>query len=281
MSKTIAILVLLIAVMSGLLAGAAVMKYVREQKQAMAAGANVPMRTVVIAQKEIPTGEAVQPDQISVVGCVADLAPEGTFSSPSSVVGRIVKTTIYPHEMVLKERLVEPGSPGGLPALIPEGQRAVTLRVDDTISVAGFIQPGHYVDIVTTIDLNKEQKETVSKVILQNIQVIATGQEVERKEEAKPKVVPTVTVLVTLEQAERLILAVNAGTVRLVLRSQSDHQQEETRGARLSSLISDADRGVLPPKPGTSSLAEETRPQNVRTVVVYRGTARSEVSFNH
>jgi pilus assembly protein CpaB len=239
------------------------------------------MRTVVIAQKEIPTGEAVQPDQISVVGCVADLAPEGTFSSPSSVVGRIVKTTIYPHEMVLKERLVEPGSPGGLPALIPEGQRAVTLRVDDTISVAGFIQPGHYVDIVTTIDLNKEQKETVSKVILQNIQVIATGQEVERKEEAKPKVVPTVTVLVTLEQAERLILAVNAGTVRLVLRSQSDHQQEETRGARLSSLISDADRGVLPPKPGTSSLAEETRPQNVRTVVVYRGTARSEVSFNH
>ena len=162
--------------------------------------------------------------------------------------------------------------------------RAITLKVDETMSVAGFVQPGHHVDIVTTIENNDLQEGANSKVILQNIRVIASGHEIERKDDEKPKIVPTVTVLVNLEQAERLSLAANVGSIRLVLRNHADKDEEMTTGAKMSSLIFQEPKSFLPP-PQLVEIPEE-EPEvieepinNVHTVIIHRGNSQTEVSF--
>lgn len=282
MSKTVGFLVLFIALVSGLFASATVMKYIQSQRAALTTKSNASMAKVVITQKEIPAGTTITAEHIAVVDRSKETVPASGFANAKDVIGRMVKSTIYKDEIVLNERLVEPGAPGGLPALIPKGMRAVTLRVDDTISVGGFVQPGHHVDIVTTVDLRGNENETVSKVILQNIRVLATGQEIERKEEEKSKVVPTVTVLVTLEQAERLVLATNAGTIRLVLRNHHDTSEDPTNGIKLSNLVTTGIQELVPPTlEKTPILNEEPDPRaNVRIVEVFRRAERTEVVFN-
>ncbi|HPA46138.1 MAG TPA: Flp pilus assembly protein CpaB, partial [bacterium] len=184
---------------------------------------------------------------------------------------------LYPGEVLMNHRLTPQGGSGGLPTLIPEGYRAITLRVDDTISVAGFVHPGDHVDVLTTVDLPDMDGESATKAILQNVKVIATGQEIERSDENKPKTVSTVTVLTTLEQAERLTLATIAGTIRLVLRNHADHQQSYTPGITLSGLIPQSRRESSQPEPSTGIAVPPPRP--VRTVQVYRGGEKSEVTF--
>ena len=286
MSKAAAFLVLAIAVLSGLFASAAVVKYMQQQKKTETAAA-VPMTALVIAKEEIPAGTTIRSEHIDLVERVAEAAPPGAIKNKNEVVGRMVKSAIYKDEVIVEKRLVEPGSAGGLPALIPNKQRAFTVRVDETISVAGFIRPGHYIDIVTTVDIDYDGagRETISKVILQNIRVIATGKEIERKDENRAKVVPTVTVLVTLEQAERLALASNAGTVLLVLRNHTDKVEETTEGARLTSLIPNVHQGLEPPEPVVFTEIEPLpieplpTPIPLKTIVVHRGKTISEVSF--
>jgi len=280
MSKAIGFLVLLIALVSGLFASAAVMKYMKNQRQALTSETATTTAKIIVAQKEIPVGTTIRSEHISLVERPKKNLPESGFAETKLVIDRMVKSTIYNGEIVLNERLVEPGAPGGLPALIPEGMRAVTLRVDDTISVGGFVQPGYHVDIVTTIDFHGVNEETVSKVILQNIRVVATGQEIERKEDKKSKVVPTVTVLVDLEQAERLVLAANAGTIRLVLRNHRDESEKPTDGVKLSNLISTMNKELAPPKLEITPEINDEDTRDFRIVGVFRGGVRSEVVFN-
>ncbi len=280
MSKAIGFLVLLIALVSGLFASAAVMKYMKNQRQALTSETATTTAKIIVAQKEIPVGTTIRSEHISLVERPKKNLPESGFAETKLVIDRMVKSTIYNGEIVLNERLVEPGAPGGLPALIPEGMRAVTLRVDDTISVGGFVQPGYHVDIVTTIDFHGVNEETVSKVILQNIRVVATGQEIERKEDKKSKVVPTVTVLVDLEQAERLVLAANAGTIRLVLRNHRDESEKPTDGVKLSNLISTMNKELAPPKLEITPEINDEDTRDFRIVEVFRGGVRSEVVFN-
>jgi len=285
MSKAAAILVLLVAILSGLFASAAVMKYVQNQRRtASSATAGTPT-TVRRAQKDIPAGTTILADYVLEATRPKNIVPEGAFNSQRLVLNRMAKTAIYKGEILMQERLTEPGAPSGLSSLIPEGLRAITLRVDDTIGVGGFVQPGHHVDIVTTVDLRGETNETVSKVILQNLQVIATGQEIDhkdRKESEKPKTVPTVTVLATPEQAEKLTLAANAGVIRLILRNYNDNAEEITKGIRLSNLIADARPSLPPPEPvqvQDTAKAPEIPAKKFNIVEVYRGAQKSEVAF--
>lgn len=192
------------------------------------------------------------------------------------MIGRSVRTTLYPGEAILPERVSEPGAIGGLTAIIPDGMRAVTLRVDDTISVGGFVRPGHRVDVLTTVDFRGERDATVTKVILQNVQVLATGQEID-SDDKDPKITPTVTVLVNLEQAERLALAANSGKIRLALRNSNDVNEDHTPGISLCELIPRSAAAINPepiveaPKPAA--------PAPRHRVEVYRGSEKSEVTF--
>lgn len=285
MTKRAGVFVLIIALLCGLFASVTVMKYVK-QLNAKEAKVAKPMGPVLVTKVSIPAGGNILTNQVEIAQRPVDTIPAGAIKSLKDAEGRVVRATLYPGEMVLEERLIKRGSLGGLPSLIPKGMRAITLKVDEMINVSGFVRPGHYVDILTTIDIEGDVKETVTKTILQMIQVIATGKEIENQEDDKnAKVVPTVTVLVTLEQAERLALATNAGQIRLVLRNLEDSNEVLTQGVTLTSLIP---RSVLPlplPKPVEveDKEKEEPRPEPtpipMRVIEVYRGTEKSEVSF--
>ncbi len=282
MTKRAGLLVLIVALFSGLMASAAVMKYV---KQVRAQQTQIqPMDSVVITKVSVPAGGTLLDTQIVTVQRPLDSIPAGAIRSLKEAQGRVVRTTLYPGEIILEERLIKRGSMGGLPSLIPIGMRAITLKVDDTISVSGFVRPGHYVDILTTVDVDDDQGKTVTKTILQSIQVIATGQEIENQEDdKKSKVVPTVTVLVTLEEAERLALATNAGMIRLVLRNHDDLEQIPTEGITLNSLIPQAQREIELPPPVFVEEEKESQPlpaaPRLRVVEVYRGTQKTDVAL--
>ncbi len=293
MSKSAAFIVLIMALISGLLASVTVMKYIKDQQNKVE---KVETVKVVVAKEQIPAGTAVLSEQVEIKEREKDTVPVGTFDKVDALEERVARTTIYPGEVILQERLITPGTPGGLPAMIPEGYRAITLRVDDTKSVAGFVRPGHYVDILVTADIEEENgSDTKCKVILQNVKVLATGQEIEvnnkegdeLEKKNQPKIVPTVTLLVTLEQAERVTLASNAGIVQLVLRSHTDQLEKETKGVSLTNLIARNKKNndlptptamVYTPPLEPTKVAVEKKPAYV--IQVYRGKDKTEVTFD-
>lgn len=279
MTKGAAFITLIIATVAGLFASYSISNYVQSiqaQNQEQQNG----WAWVVYAKTEIPAGAKIQANMVSKKHMPPDGLPEGYFSEEDELMDRVPISTIYPGEMILQKRLAGIGAPAGLPAVIPDGYRAITLKVDDTIGVGGFIQPGHYVDVVTTIDIGVSERELVSKVILQNVLVIATGKEMDSAEEKKAKVVPTVTVLVSLDKAERLSLATSAGNIRLVLRSHSDKEEELTEGVTLANLIPQIKKDfVETPVPLEEPQVEPTPQKEMYVVEVYRGGEKTELTF--
>lgn len=279
MTKGAAFITLIVATIAGLIASYSISHYV-QAIQAQNENQINGWAWVVYATKEIPAGVKIQPDMVSRKHMPPDGLPEGIFSEMETVKDRVPTDAIYPGEIILQKRLAGIGTPAGLPAMIPNGFRAITLKVDDTIGVGGFIQPGNFVDVLTTVDLGQSGRELVSKVILQNVLVIATGNDVDSLEDKKAKVVPTVTVLVSLEKAERLSLATNAGSIRLVLRNHADKEEEITDGVTLANLIPQVNQEQRDlPEPEPVEAEPEEPKKQVHVVEVYRGSEKSEITF--
>ncbi|AUT71510.1 MULTISPECIES: Flp pilus assembly protein CpaB [Paraburkholderia] len=197
---------------------------------------------VVIASADMSLGQRVSPDMLKVSDWPAGSVPTGTFNDVKKLEGRVLKTSLARGEPVLEAKLSPVGTVGGLSAVINEGKRAITVRVNDVIGVAGFALPGNYVDIlVNTEKDNKDggvtgRDQNISKIVLEKILVLAVAQEVGR-DETKPKVVDAVTLEVTPEQAEKIDLARSIGSLSLVLRNQIDPQDTTTAGATKASLL--------------------------------------------
>ena len=164
--------------------------------------------------------------------------------------GRVVKTSITRGEPVLEARLAPVGTKGGLSAVVAEGKRAMTVRVNDVIGVAGFALPGNYVDILVNTQDEMTRTGTrdhsISKIVLERILVLAVAQEASR-DDTKPKVVNAVTLEVTPEQAEKLDLARSVGSLSLVLRNQIDPNSAQSVGATKLTLL--RDKPEPPPAP--------------------------------
>ncbi|ALL66636.1 Flp pilus assembly protein RcpC/CpaB [Paraburkholderia caribensis MBA4] len=197
---------------------------------------------VVIASADMSLGQRVSPEMLKVSDWPAGSVPAGTFNDVKKLEGRVLKTSLARGEPVLEAKLSPVGTVGGLSAVINEGKRAITVRVNDVIGVAGFALPGNYVDIlVNTEKDNKDgaatgRDQNISKIVLEKILVLAVAQEVGR-DETKPKVVDAVTLEVTPEQAEKIDLARSIGSLSLVLRNQVDPQDATTAGATKASLL--------------------------------------------
>ncbi|BCZ82065.1 pilus assembly-related, exported protein [Paraburkholderia terrae] len=197
---------------------------------------------VVIASADMSLGQRVSPEMLKVSDWPAGSVPTGTFNDVKKLEGRVLKTSLARGEPVLEAKLSPVGTVGGLSAVINEGKRAITVRVNDVIGVAGFALPGNYVDIlVNTEKDNKDggvtgRDQNISKIVLEKILVLAVAQEVGR-DETKPKVVDAVTLEVTPEQAEKIDLARSIGSLSLVLRNQIDPQDTTTAGATKASLL--------------------------------------------
>lgn len=199
---------------------------------------------ILVAATDISLGQRLAPEMFKPADWPADSVPKGAFTDPQKLGGRVLKTNLLMGEPVSEAKLAPAGTLGGLSALITEGKRAITVRVNDVIGVAGFALPGNYVDIIVSTQKDvppgvDARQQNISKIVLERILVLAVAQEVNR-DETKPKVVNAVTLEVTPEQAEKLDLARSVGTLSLALRNQVDPQAASTEGATKLTLLPEA-----------------------------------------
>lgn len=266
------IIALAAAVAFGLIAAVSVSRYLTSAQAYTKNLANV-----VVAKVEIPLGSRIVPEQLTVAQFPKTVAPEGTFAViDDKVIGRVTTVRIGVREPITESRLAAVGVAAGLPSLIPEGFRAMTVKVDDVVGVSGFIQPGTLVDIVVTIipPDTARLREKVSKIVLQNIKVLASGQNIDKpKNEKDTDRVKAVTLQVTPEQAEKLALAASEGRLQLVMRNSVDQSDEKTPGANKTTLL--AGEAALPvpepglgPKDGEKPKTAPRRPKRVQSAPV-------------
>jgi pilus assembly protein CpaB len=206
---------------------------------------------IAVAAADISLGQRLAPEMFKLAEWPADSVPKGAFTDPQKLSGRVLKSNLQMGEPVSESKLAPSGTLGGLSALITEGKRAITVRVNDVIGVAGFALPGNYVDIIVSMQKDVTpgsgtREQSISKIVLERILVLAVAQEVNR-DETKPKVVNAVTLEVTPEQAEKLDLARSVGSLSLALRNQVDPQSASTEGATKLTLLPSAT--PAPPKP--------------------------------
>lgn len=197
-----------------------------------------PTQPVVVAAVDLTLGTQLGKDDVTVLNFPKGQAPAGSFSNVSDVVGRGLIVPVVKNEPVLAPKLASKEAGAGLPPVIPSGMRAVSVRVNDVIGVAGYVLPGNHVDVVATESPDGKSENATSKVILSNVQVVTAGTRIdEDKEKGKPMEVTVVTLLVYPDQAERLALASTEGKIQLALRNPLDTSAPDTPGVRPAILL--------------------------------------------
>jgi len=248
------VVVLVGAVAFGLVAAVSVSRYL-SSAQAYTKNLN----NVVVAKVDIPAGTKVVAEQLETIQFPSNALPNGVFETPDKLVGRVAIVQIAAREPVTDYKLAAEGSAGGLSAVIPEGYRAMTVKVDDVVGVSGFIMPGALVDVVVVINPTEQQQNPISKIVLQNIKVLANGQNIDRpKNDREPESVKAVTLQVTPDQAEKLALASTEGKLQLVMRNSTDQDDEKTQGVDKRTLLGGEHAGIVP-DPG-SMKSEQPKP---------------------
>jgi len=223
------------ALLFGLLAAISVTRYL-SSAQAYSRSLN----HVVVAKVAIPLGTKIIPEQLMLVQFPPESTPDGAFDSLEKLNGRVAVMNIAPREPVTESRLAPEGTAGGLSAVIPEGYRAMTVKVDDVVGISGFVMPGTLVDVVVVIDPAEKagMQDPISKIVLQNIKVLANGQNIDKPaDQREANSVKAVTLLVTPEQAEKLALAASEGKLQLVMRNSIDQDDEQTNGINKRGLL--------------------------------------------
>jgi pilus assembly protein CpaB len=228
--------VLVFALVVAFIASTVVYRLVESRLATLAAR---PKARVLVAARELPVGTMLSSSDVKPAAWQGDIPPQAV-TKIEDIVGRGVTANIYPGEPVLETRLAAKGAGAGLAATIPQGMRAVAVRVNDFVGVAGFVVPGMRVDIlISGLPPNNARSSlgTQTRTILQNIQVLSAGQNIQKDAEGKPVTVPVVNLLVTPEQAETLSLASNETKIQLVLRNPLDTQQSKAPGTAIAYLF--------------------------------------------
>lgn len=204
---------------------------------------------VAVAASDLSIGQRIESAQVRMIDWPVSSVPAGAFADAQRLDGRVVRTAVLRDEPLLESKLAPIGTKGGLSAVIGEGKRAITVRVNDVVGVAGFALPGNYVDVlVSTREDGSRNEREVSKIVLERILVLAVAQEASR-DETRPKVVNAVTLEVTPAEAEKLDLARSVGTLSLVLRNQIDDEPVDTTGATKDILLGIRAEPAEPPAP--------------------------------
>jgi pilus assembly protein CpaB len=245
-------------------------------------GSHTAMTRVVAAAVDIPLGTVLQPKDLTWVS-VSGTPPTGALLKPEDAIGRGVVSSLYANEPVLDGRLAARGSGGGLAATIPAGMRAAAVKVNDVVGVAGFATPGMRVDVLITGtppgSSPTSNEGTRVRTLLQNIEVLSAGTDIQRDNEGKPHSVQVVNLLVTPQQAELLSLASNETKIQLVLRNPLDTQLDQASGAAMNELFG----AQLNPAKPTAPLIVHTRPKpapsRLYLVEVFNGSRQSEAKF--
>lgn len=272
--------ILLMAIVIGALTSAWVYRYLRSQQAAIDAARTASSAAtvdVVVANATLPIGERIEATQLKIVRWPAGAEPEGTFQAVDKVAGNIARTTIERNQPLIESQLVNQQA-GLLPLLITDGMRGMSVKVDGVTGVSGFITPSSRVDVlVSGTPEGGGAAEQMSKVVLQNIRVLATGTSIEHLDN-KPVEVPTVTLLVSPEDAEKLTLATRQEPVRLMLRNFHDDESVHTTGITVRTLFGQ-ERKPPPPPVAAPVVARRYEPAPRPSVEVILGEKVTRQQF--
>lgn len=233
MKNTRAIMMLVLSLVAGVAAVMLAARWMGEQ----ALGSQT---RVLVANRDLELSQAITPIMLQEIAWPAATLPAGSFNDPKKLEGRVVRSSIFKGEAILIPKLAPEGTKAGLDSVIKDGRRAITVKVNEVVGVAGFLAPGSYVDLV--VNIKDDRENTLSKIVLERIMVLAVAQESNRGDESRAKVVNAVTLEVTPQDAEKIDLARNIGTLSLMLRNQVDTKGNVTAGARRSDLIGSNDK---------------------------------------
>lgn len=246
------------------------------QQAGMPQRATVLTQQVVVAALDLAPGTPLRSEFFKVIRWPQESVPKAAFTEPNVLVDRVTLSPILAGEPILASKLAGQGMEGGLSAIIQPGKRAVSVKVDEIIGVAGFVVPGTHVDVLVTVEEKENRKlDATVLTILQNIKVLTSGQKV-MQEKDKPIVVNVVTLEVSPEEAERLALASNRGRIQLSLRNQIDEVEAETAGINTLQLIRGRDEEPTIVRPRVARIVKPVPVQEPETVEIIRGDSRSK-----
>jgi len=236
----------------------------------------LPTRPVVVAVANLDLGASLRPEDVRTIDWPAESVPAGAFEHVEDVVGRGLIQPIVQNEAILPNKLASKDAGAGLAPVIRPGYRALSVRVNDVIGVAGYVPPGTHVDVVVTISPTPGLGEMTSKIVLTNVEVLGSGTKIERDtEQGKPIAVSVVTLLVNPAEAEKLTLASTEGKIQLALRNPLDPAAPATPGIRPAALL-----GYMSPRPVARVAAAAPRPIEIAppspTVEIIRGDKRTQ-----
>lgn len=254
--------------------------FVYKQFQKASAVKPVDTEHIVVASSAMQLGTRVDASNLKLIPWPAGQPVAGMFTSIEQCANRALITPVAANELILNSKLAPKEAGAGLPAVIPEGMRAMSVAVNDVIGVAGFVTPGTKVDVLVTgklVGANHSEEDTITRTILENVAVLAAGQKIEQDREGKPQTVPVITLLVSPEDAARLAMASTQGKIQLALRNTIDTKRVEPAAVLEANLFSGASAQAAPaPKRAQVKVAAPPSPY---TIEVITGNKRENKSF--
>lgn len=239
------IIVLVLALISGLLAGWLALQIIGNRSDRGPGTVQAPSAEIVVAARDLPLGRVLTAEDVKVIGWPGDVIPENASTTVEEVLGRGVITPVTMNEPLLAGKMAVKEAGGGLPIVISEGMRAVSVRVNEVIQVAGFVMPGTHVDVFVTIEPPEGQSGgPMTKLVLENVTVLTANQIIQTAANGEPTSATVVTMLVTPDDAEKLIHAANKGQIQLGLRNTLDMDSAETAGVQVRDLLPQIQRAA-------------------------------------
>jgi pilus assembly protein CpaB len=240
-----------------------------------------PGADVIVALDDVQVGARIEDHNVRIARFPASGLPPGAYSKKSQVLGRGVIIPISKGEFILPSKLAPENAGSGLPSLIPPGMRAVSVRVNEVVSVAGFVGPGTRVDVLLTGTPNGST-ESQTTTVLQNVAVIASGHTLERNASGEAQSTPVITLLASPEDAERLTLASSEGKIQLSLRNPLDTHQDSVDPANAKGLYKGGTAPAAPPKATVHAVRQKKTenpppPPSILSVEVYKGDKKTVV----
>lgn len=233
-----AIILLVLATTLGLAAAFLSQNAIRAQGPIIAVAAEVETVPVVVAKADLPLAAVLKAEHLEVEEWPADYQPQGTFHSIAELEGRVLRRAYASGEVIQGMSLLAEGSAGGLGSVIEKNHRAVSVKVNPIIGVAGFVTPGSRVDVLATLRrVDWQSKQPYAKAVLQNVKVLAIDQKLEEVKKGEPELVSVVTLEVKPGQAEELTFMSHEGQLQLALRGPTDEEIVKTAGVTVSSLL--------------------------------------------
>jgi pilus assembly protein CpaB len=234
---------------------------------------------VVVAANDIQVGSKVEEHDVRLAKLPVIDIPQGAYTKRSQVLGRGVVVPITRGEFVLPTKLAPENAGSGLPSLIPPGMRAVSVRVNEVVSVAGFVTPGTRVDVLLTgTPGGSGESQTIT--VLQNVAVIAAGHTLERTATGEPQNTPVITLLVSPDDAQRLTLASSEGRIQLILRNPLDTRQDDLAASSAKGLYKWTAPAATPPpvhpRPVKKKIEPAPHVPSVFSIEVYQGDKKPD-----